>query len=112
MNIKNLLRIAPIVLLLAITFPAAASSIYISSTHHAVKTINNDSMRVEQIIARVTEIQNMDIANLSPNEKKDLKKELKQLKKEATAMADYNRGIYLSVGAVIIIILLLILILR
>jgi len=51
----------------------------------------------------------MDKTNLSSSEKKALKKELKELKTQATEGS--SRGVYLSVGAIIIIILLLILIL-
>jgi hypothetical protein len=64
-------------------------------------------VRIEQIKLRVNEIKDMDKSNLSMTEKKALKKELKDLKKEARA----TKGVYLSVGAIIIIILLLILIL-
>lgn len=66
-----------------------------------------DAQIVARIVARVTEIQNMDKTNLSPAEKKELKKELMEMKKKA----DNSRGVYLSIGAIIIIILLLILIL-
>lgn len=63
-------------------------------------------VRAQQIEHRLIEIKNMDKSNLSKAEKKDLRKEVKGLKKEAR-----NAGIYLSVGAIIIIILLLILLL-
>ena len=48
----------------------------------------------------------MDKSNLTKVEKKELRKEVKELKKQAN-----KSGIYLSVGAIIIIILLLILLL-
>jgi len=63
--------------------------------------------RLEQIKSRVDEIKRMDKSTLTKAEKKALKGELKDLKKEARA----TKGVYLSVGAIIIIILLLILIL-
>lgn len=63
--------------------------------------------RLEEIKSRVEEIRDMDKSTLSASEKKALRAELKTLKKEAQA----TRGVYLSVGAIIIIILLLILIL-
>jgi hypothetical protein len=50
----------------------------------------------------------MDKSQLSKTEKKELRKELRGLKKQANALGG---GVYLSVGAIIIIILLLILIL-
>jgi|SRR5690606_6954885 len=63
--------------------------------------------RAEEIKTRVHEIKSMDKSTLTKSEKKALKKELKDLKKEARQ----SKGVYLSVGAIIIIILLLILIL-
>ncbi|WP_316813596.1 hypothetical protein [Pedobacter heparinus] len=65
-------------------------------------------VQLERIKSRVEEIRDMDKSGLSRAEKKELRKELKELKTEARAM---NGGVYLSVGAIIIIILLLILIL-
>ena len=61
----------------------------------------------QQMADRVYEIQKMDISALSGQERKNLKQELRAIKQEMKAI----QGIYLSVGAIIIIILLLILIL-
>jgi hypothetical protein len=71
-----------------------------------VKTEVPKEVRAQQIENRLIEIRDMDKSNLSKVEKKELRKEVKSLKKEAR-----SQGIYLSVGAIIIIILLLILIL-
>ena len=60
-----------------------------------------------EIKQRISEIRDMDKSQLTRAERKELRKELKELKAQATAA----RGIYLSIGAIIIIILLLILIL-
>lgn len=60
----------------------------------------------KQIETRLIEIKKMDKSDLTVAEKKELKKEVKDLRKQAK-----QNGIYLSVGAIIIIILLLILIL-
>ena len=67
--------------------------------HLKVETLKNSS---------VEEIKKMDKSDLSRAEKKELRKELRELKSQARAMGG---GVYLSVGAIIIIILLLILIL-
>lgn len=64
--------------------------------------------RVEEISRRVEEIKSMDKSELSRQERKDLRNELLEMKKEAKAVSG---GVYLSVGAIIIIILLLILLL-
>lgn len=63
-------------------------------------------VRARQIETRLVEIRNMDKTNLNSSEKKELRKEVKDLRKESR-----KSGIYLSVGAIIIIILLLILLL-
>jgi Holliday junction resolvasome RuvABC ATP-dependent DNA helicase subunit len=67
-----------------------------------------DSRIAAQIIKRVTEIEQMDRSTLSSSEKKELRKELKQMNKQASGL---DSRVYLSIGAIIIIILLLILIL-
>ena len=69
-----------------------------------------DNARTEQIMSRLTVIQSMDLSSLSPAERKDLRKELNGLKKEAGKSG--TTGIYLSIGAIIVIILLLILLLK
>lgn len=70
-------------------------------------TDEEKKVRAEEIKKRVYEIRDMDKSDLSRVERKALRKELREMKKEARAI----QGIYLSVGAIIIIILLLILIL-
>ncbi|HJS01496.1 MAG TPA: hypothetical protein VJ780_11225 [Flavobacterium sp.] len=62
---------------------------------------------VQTMLNRLNEIKEMDKSNLSTAEKKELRKEVKTIKKDLKSM---GRGVYLSVGAIIIIILLLILI--
>ena len=63
---------------------------------------------VARAVTRLNEIKDMDKSSLSGAEKKDLRKEVKSLKRE---IRSNNRGIYLSVGAAIIIVLLLIILL-
>jgi hypothetical protein len=65
-------------------------------------------VQFDKIVNRVEEIRKMDKSNLTRDEKKALRKELREMKDKARAMSG---GVYLSVGAIIIIILLLILIL-
>lgn len=73
-----------------------------------VPLTEQQQMRLRVIEQRVLEIKDMDKSTLSSQERKDLRKELVQMKKEAKATSG---GVYLSVGAIIIIILILILIL-
>ena|SRR5258706_16477040 len=71
-------------------------------------TDEQKAARLNEIRDRVNEIKVMDKSDLSVSDRKALKKELKGMNKEARAI---HGGVYLSVGAIIIIILLLILIL-
>jgi hypothetical protein len=64
--------------------------------------------RVEEISSRIEVIKSMDRSELSRQERKDLRNELLKMKKELKLT---NGGIYLSVGAIIIILLILILVL-
>src|SRR4051812_5045786 len=64
--------------------------------------------QLERIKTRVEEIRDMDKSHLSKSERQALRKELREMKNQARAVSG---GVYLSVGAIIIIILLLILIL-
>jgi hypothetical protein len=62
-----------------------------------------------QILAqRVQEIREMDMSTLERSEKKELKSELREINKE---IKRNGGGIYLSVGALLVVIILLILLL-
>ena len=74
----------------------------------AAMTDAEKTARLEEIQNRVAEIKSTDKSSLSRAERKAMRKELHDIKKEAKEM---RGGVYLSVGAIIIIILLLILIL-
>jgi peptidoglycan hydrolase CwlO-like protein len=65
--------------------------------------------QLQQVQRRVEEIKAMDKSDLTREERKELRKELRGMKSQAQAIT--GGGVYLSVGAIIIIILLLILIL-
>ncbi|SHF68689.1 hypothetical protein [Pedobacter caeni] len=97
---------------LALIFMLGVSANTVMASDKSEK--NKTEMTVEQqaqlkrITERVEEIKSMDKSNLSRAEKKELRKELRELKKQSKALGG---GVYLSVGAIIIIILLLILIL-
>ncbi|MBK0380456.1 hypothetical protein [Mucilaginibacter segetis] len=75
----------------------------------AKMTDEQKQARVEEIKTRVEEIKHMDKSHLTRQDKKELRHELRELKHEAQAAT--SGGVYLSVGAIIIIILVLILIL-
>ncbi len=100
-NITKIITLSLVIFFGSLTTKAAVRANFSDST--------TDAAIASQMMVRLNEIQSMDKTNLSPSEKKELRKELNQMKKQA---GELDKKVYLSVGAIIIIILLLILILR
>lgn len=88
----------------------ASSNIAMATETKKPATELTEAQKVElnRITKRVEEIRDMDKSDLTKVERKALRKELKEMKQQARALSG---GVYLSVGAIIIIILVLILIL-
>jgi hypothetical protein len=107
MNIRNFLRITALIIFIALVNPVNiyAAPAKVTMTADPEK----DAKLISDITRRVNEIQAMDKENLTSAEKKALRTELKEMKKQASSL---DSKVYISVGAIIIIILLLILILR
>lgn len=99
---KNKMRLS--MLSLAILLGSFAANAAMVNPSDSAK----DAAIYSHIVSRVNEIQSMDKTTLSDNSKSELRKELKQMKKQAGGL---DKRVYLSIGAIIIIILLLILIL-
>jgi hypothetical protein len=78
------------------------------SENSTVPTEKVESAEAKVMISRLEEIKAMDKSNMNSKEKKALRKEVRSIKK---SLAELNGGVYLSVGAIIIIVLLLILLL-
>lgn len=100
MNLKRIIPVLLMTMSIALVVPAFARETPVT------KTEVPKEVRSRQIENRLIEIRHLSKTNLSNAEKKDLRKEVKSLKREAR-----RGGVYLSVGAIIIIILLLILLL-
>ena len=99
-------------MMLAFTFNANAATHPADALKDPVKKPLPDeeiARRMAEMRNRVEQIKALDRSSLSKEERKALRKELRDMNKEARAFGE--RGVYLSVGAIIIIILLLILIL-
>ncbi|MFV5695302.1 hypothetical protein ACM55G_07685 [Flavobacterium sp. LB3P122] len=75
-------------------------------------TVTNNPKEVPEevkvLLSRLDEIKAMDKSSMKSSEKKALRKEVRAIKSE---LASTGNGVYLSVGAIIIVILLLILLL-
>ena len=88
--------------MLALVSPATfAASTEPTAIEHREEIANRLKSRLEEIRA-------MDTKNMTKSEKKALRTEVKTIKKE---LAQISGGVYLSVGAIILIALLLILLL-
>ncbi len=74
----------------------------------AVKNKKEVPAEVKVLLSRLEEIKDMDKSALTRVERKELRKEVRAIKAE---LRSTGNGIYLSVGAIIIVILLLILLL-
>lgn len=102
-------------LALAFSFSAATLSAHAEMSNKEIQAaVANMSeaqkqARAEQIKMRVEEIRNMDKSELTGAEKKELRSEMRMMRKEAKAIG--GGGIYISLAGVLIIILVLILIL-
>lgn len=75
---------------------------------HSVTVEPPASERVIELLARLDEIKVMDKSDLSSAERKELRSEVRAIRAE---LSETGNGVYLSVGAIIIIILLLVLLL-
>jgi len=106
---KKSFYIALLLMLIAFVPASYAATGKVDPVKERVANMTDEEkkLRAEEIKKRVYEIREMDKSDLTRVERRELRKELREMKKEARAI----QGIYLSVGAIIIIILLLILIL-
>jgi hypothetical protein len=86
----------------------ASPLVSLAMTEPVVIASNTAAERTEQLVSRLEEIKGMDTKSMTRSEKKALRTEVRAIKKE---LAVTGGGIYLSVGALILIALLLILLL-
>jgi uncharacterized protein YpmB len=107
MIIKKFLRIASVIIFIAIALPAS-SSVIIPESSPNNSPVKTEDARAQQLVQRLEDIRDMNKSELTRSDRKYLKKEVKGIKKE---MKVVKGGVYLSVGAIIIIILVLILVL-
>lgn len=90
---------------MAIAMPASSA---ILAPESSEKPATTENARTQQLVQRLEEIKSIDKSDMTRLEKKAIRKEVVEIKKEMKAMSG---GVYLSVGAIIIVILLLILLL-
>jgi hypothetical protein len=101
------LRVLTVLLMLSMITRAFAAEVTPVTTIIRTNAPSTDA-QTEILINRLKEIRDMDKSNLSRTNKKELRKEIRAIKSTLKAS---RGGLYISVGAAIIIVLLLILIL-
>jgi hypothetical protein len=92
-------------LMLSLASPALATVAEPSITTPVTET---PEARIQRIQNRIDEIKAMDKSQMSRAERKALKKEVRAMRDEVKALSG---GVYISIGALLVIILLLILLL-
>ena len=95
-------------LVMILTMTLIPTLTFANETTNALGPKTEVPAEVQVMLDRLEEIKEMDKSNLTRAEKKELRKEVRSIKKE---LRSTGNGVYLSVGAIIIIILLLILLL-
>ena len=97
-------------MLLVVTLTIMPTQIYATEKNAAFKgdIPKEVPAEVKVMLNRLDEIKAMDKSELNSAEKKELRMEVRTIKKE---LKSTGNGVYLSVGAIIIIVLLLILLL-
>ena len=104
---KKSLIISTLLFLTVFAVPQKSNAAAIE-TEKTINTLEREKEKNQAniLLARLHAINNMDNSNLNTTEKKARRNEVRSIKKQLSALGG---GVYLSVGALIIIILLLIL---
>jgi hypothetical protein len=103
MKTYRLLQPLLVVLLITVGTPVLATV-----TENVIPATETPEQKLERFNRRIEEIKTMDKSTMSRSERKALKEEVRQIRDEAKALSG---GVYLSVGALLVVILLLILLL-
>ena len=97
-------------LLLVLLSPFAKASADVNGPITSMSDMQEQT-RIIEIQNRVEAIKAMDKSQLSKQDKLELKEELKNMRHEEKIYARAHGGVYLSIGAVILIIIILIIVL-
>ncbi len=93
---------------LSLTFVPGQSKAAATTTSTVVSATATESAEANVMIARLHEIKALDLSSISTHEKKELRKEVRSIQQR---LSDIGGGVYISVGAVILILILLIILL-
>ena len=93
-----------LLIIIGLSLNTVALSNHLHPDSHVITA--NDNVRAQELTNRLNEISTMDIKAMSRSEKKELRKEVRLIKKEMKTMGG---GVYISVGALLVIIIILLL---
>ena len=102
---KNLIKCALVIMLISIA-PTLQSKDLVDPSTTTRHSKAPNAAETQKLVERLEEIKAMDISKMTSKEKRALRKEVRETEK-----AVQSTGVYVSVGALIIIILLLIILL-
>ncbi len=88
--------------------PLQSKATNVAVTSSVVISKAAESAEAKTLITRLNEINTMDKSNLNSSEKKNLRKEVRSIKER---LAPLGGGVYISVGALVLILILLIILL-
>jgi hypothetical protein len=94
--------------LMLIAFVPVQGAAFSDTNKAPVSDTNTLIMRQQVLIERLDEIKEMDKSELTRSEKKELRNEVREIKQEIRGS---NRGVFISVGSLVLIAILLILLL-
>lgn len=103
MKTGKIVKLMAVALFVFFSLSAGASTITSDSS-----IVTTNEVRVQQMGDRLQEIKAIDKSALTKAEKKSLRKEVVDIKKEMKAISG---GVYLSIGALVLILILLIILL-
>lgn len=106
MTNRKIVQTSAFFLLFSLSATAQTSSV--NSDQVQQTSASTEEPRARQLMDRLENIKSMDKSTLSSSDRKSLRKEVKEIRKEMKAASG---GVYLSVGAILLVILILILIL-
>ena len=94
---------------LSLTFqPLQSKAASVNTASSLVVSKSKESAEANALLKRLYAIDEMDKSNLKPSEKKNLRMEVRSIKHQ---LSELGGGVYISVGAIIIILLILIILL-
>lgn len=105
MKTARLIKSLLVIMMIAMATPTFAN---VAEPANITTPIETPEAKIARLTQRIDEIKAMDKSKMSRGERKALKKEVREIRDEVKALSG---GVYISIGAILVIILLLILLL-